>query len=218
MVGKVTLVGAGPGGRDLLTLRGAEVLHQAEAVVYDRLVSPEILDLIPDSAERINVGKENNHHPVPQQQINGILVQLAKSGKNTVRLKGGDCYLFGRGGEECEFLLAHGIPFEVVPGVTSAFAVPAYAGIPVTHRDYCSSVHVITAHARAGQPLNIPFDALLKTGGTLVFLMGLTALPHAWPIGGRYGRNYACSSNFQWSTRQSKKGDRHSYDFGETGS
>lgn len=177
MVGKVTLVGAGPGGRDLLTLRGAEVLHQAEAVVYDRLVSPEILDLIPDSAERINVGKENNHHPVPQQQINGILVQLSKSGKNTVRLKGGDCYLFGRGGEECEFLLAHGIPFEVVPGVTSAFAVPAYAGIPVTHRDYCSSVHVITAHARAGQPLNIPFDALVKTGGTLVFLMGLTALP-----------------------------------------
>lgn len=177
MLGKVTLVGAGPGGRDLLTLRGAEALQQAEAVVYDRLVSPEILDLIPVSAKRINVGKENNHHPVPQQQINDILVQLARAGKNTIRLKGGDCYLFGRGGEECEYLLAHGIPFEVVPGVTSAFAVPAYAGIPVTHRDYCSSVHVITAHARAGQPLNIPFQALVQTGGTLIFLMGLNALP-----------------------------------------
>lgn len=177
MTGKVILVGAGPGGRDLLTLRGAEVLQSAEAVVYDRLVSPDILELIPPSAERVNVGKENNHHPVPQDQINEILVRLAQEGKRTVRLKGGDCYLFGRGGEECEYLLAHDIPFEVVPGVTSALAVPAYAGIPVTHRDYCSSVHIVTAHARAGKPLAINFEALVQTGGTLVFLMGLSALP-----------------------------------------
>lgn len=177
MTGKVILIGAGPGGRDLLTLRGAEALQEAQAVVYDRLVSPDILDLIPAGAERINVGKENNHHPVPQDQINEILVRLAKEGKQTVRLKGGDCYLFGRGGEECEYLLENGISFEVIPGISSALAVPAYAGIPVTHRDYCSSVHIITAHARAGKPLSINFEALTQTGGTLVFLMGLTALP-----------------------------------------
>lgn len=174
---KVTLVGAGPGGRDLLTLRGAEVLQQAEVVVYDRLVSPDILDLIPQDAERVDVGKENHNHRVPQERINEILVELAQTGKRVVRLKGGDCYLFGRGGEECEYLLAHEIPFEVVPGVTSALAVPAYAGIPVTHRDYCSSVHIITGHARAGKTLEIDFSALVRTKGTLVFLMGLTALP-----------------------------------------
>ncbi len=174
---KVTLVGAGPGGRDLLTLRGAEVLQQAQVVVYDRLVSPDILDLIPQDAERVDVGKENHNHLVPQERINEILVELAQTGKEVVRLKGGDCYLFGRGGEECEYLLEHGIPFEVVPGVTSALAVPAYAGIPVTHRDYCSSVHIITGHARAGKALDIDFSALVHTKGTLVFLMGLTALP-----------------------------------------
>lgn len=174
---KVTLVGAGPGGRDLLTLRGAEVLQQAEVVVYDRLVSADILDLIPPDAERVDVGKENCHHRVPQECINEILVELAQTGKQVVRLKGGDCYLFGRGGEECEYLLKHGIPFEVVPGVTSALAVPAYAGIPVTHRDYCSSVHIITGHARAGKALEIDFSALVRTRGTLVFLMGLTVLP-----------------------------------------
>ncbi len=174
---KVILVGAGPGGRDLLTLRGAEALRNAQIVVYDRLVSQDILDLIPQDAERVDVGKENHNHPVPQERINEILVELAETGKQVVRLKGGDCYLFGRGGEECEYLLAHGIDFEVVPGVTSALAVPAYAGIPVTHRDYCSSVHIITGHARAGKKLEIDFEALVRTKGTLVFLMGLSALP-----------------------------------------
>lgn len=174
--GKVTLVGAGPGGRELLTLKGAAALAQADAVVFDRLVSEDILNLIPRTAERVNVGKENNHHPVPQDEINAILVRLAQEGKNTVRLKGGDCFLFGRGGEECEYLLAHGVPFEVVPGVTSALAGPAYAGIPVTHRDYCSSVHIITAHARAGKALDIDFESLVRLKGTLVFLMGLGAL------------------------------------------
>lgn len=174
--GKVTLVGAGPGGRDLLTCKGAAVLAQAEAVVFDRLVSENILNLIPCMAERIDVGKRNNHHPVPQDEINAILVRLAQQGKQVVRLKGGDCFLFGRGGEECEHLLAQGVPFEVVPGVTSALAVPAYAGIPVTHRDFGSSVHIITAHARSGKELHIDFDSLVRLDGTLVFLMGLTAL------------------------------------------
>ena len=176
MTGKVTLVGAGPGGRELLTLAGAAAIEKADAVVFDRLVNEDILGLIPETAVRVNVGKENNHHPVPQDQINEILVRLAKEGKNVVRLKGGDCYLFGRGGEECEYLLENGVPFQVIPGVTSALAAPAFAGIPVTHRDFCSSVHIITAHARAGKPLQIDFDSLVKAGGTLVFLMGLTAL------------------------------------------
>ncbi len=114
---------------------------------------------------------------MPQDEINALLVRLARQGKRTVRLKGGDCYLFGRGGEECEYLKAHGVPFRVLPGVTSALAAaPAFAGIPVTHRDFCSSVHIVTAHARAGKPLCIDFEALVRTGGTLVFLMGLTAL------------------------------------------
>ena len=176
MTGKVTLVGAGPGGRELLTLAGAAAIGQADAVVFDRLVDEDILSLIPEVAERVNVGKEMGHHPVPQEQINDILVRLAKQGKNVVRLKGGDCYLFGRGGEECEYLLENDVPFEVIPGVTSALAAPAFAGIPVTHRDFCSSVHIVTAHARAGKPLGIDFDSLVRLDGTLIFLMGLTAL------------------------------------------
>lgn len=176
MTGTVTLVGAGPGDKGLLTTAGAQAIAQADAVVYDRLVGEDILDLIPPQAERVPVGKENNHHPVPQPEINETLVRLAREGKNVVRLKGGDCFLFGRGGEECEHLLVNHVPFRVIPGVTSALAAPAFAGIPVTHRDFTSSVHIITAHARAGKPLTIDFDALVQLNGTLVFLMGLTAL------------------------------------------
>ncbi len=174
--GKVILVGAGPSGRDLLTLKGFSALQKAEVVVFDRLVEQDILDCIPITAEKIDVGKQNNHHPVPQEQINQILANKAKEGKNVVRLKGGDCFLFGRGGEECEYLFENNIPFDVVPGVTSAIAAPAYAGIPVTHRDFCSSVHIITAHARAGKKLEIDFESLVNLRGTLVFLMGLSAL------------------------------------------
>lgn len=176
MSGHVILVGAGPGDQGLLTIRGAEAISQGEVIVYDRLVGQDILDMMPEQAEKINVGKENNHHPVPQEQINAILVREAQAGKRVVRLKGGDCYLFGRGGEEVEALVRHGISFEVVPGVTSALSVPAYAGIPVTHRDFCSSIHIITAHARAGGRLEIDFDSLVKLQGTLVFLMGVNAL------------------------------------------
>jgi len=177
MCGSVTLVGAGPGDPGLLTLKGREVLEKAQVVVYDRLVSAAILDLIPAEAETINVGKESSHHPVPQEQINRILLEKALEGRNVVRLKGGDPFLFGRGGEELELLLEHHIPFQVVPGVTSAIAAPAYGGIPVTHRDCCSSLHIITGHQRAGKPLAIDFEALVRAGGTLVFLMGVTALP-----------------------------------------
>ena len=177
MNGNVILVGAGPGAPGLLTQKGRQALEQAEVVVYDRLVSPDILALIPSPAERIDVGKEASHHKVPQEQINRILLDKALEGKRVVRLKGGDPFLFGRGGEELELLEEHGIPYQVVPGVTSALSVPAYAGIPVTHRDYCSSVHIITGHARAGSELQIDYEALCRTGGTLVFLMGVNALP-----------------------------------------
>lgn len=177
MYGKVTLVGAGPGDPDLLTLKGRQALQAAQVVVYDRLVNPEILALAPEEAERINVGKEASHHLVPQGEINRTLLDKAREGKRVVRLKGGDPFLFGRGGEELELLEQHGVPFEVVPGITSAIAVPAYAGIPVTHRDFTSSLHIITGHARQGKPLNIDFEALVRTKGTLVFLMGVTNLP-----------------------------------------
>ncbi|MCI6729573.1 MAG: uroporphyrinogen-III C-methyltransferase [Candidatus Faecousia sp.] len=178
MSGFVTLVGAGPGDPGLLTLKGREALGEAQVVVFDRLVSQEILNLIPADAERIDVGKEASHHKVPQDQINRILLEKALEGKRVVRLKGGDPFLFGRGGEELELLREHGVPFAEVPGITSAIAAPAYGGIPVTHRDYCSSVHIITGHARAGKALEIDFEALVRTGGTLVFLMGVSALPH----------------------------------------
>ena len=175
--GNVILVGAGPGDPGLLTRKGLEAISQAEVVVFDRLVGPEILGLIPENAEKIDVGKQASNHPVPQYRINQILLEKALEGKRVVRLKGGDPFLFGRGGEELELLKEHGISFQEVPGVTSALSVPAYAGIPVTHRDYCSSVHIITGHAKAGTELKIDFDALRRTRGTLVFLMGVTALP-----------------------------------------
>ena len=177
MPGTVTLVGAGPGDPGLLTRKGLEALQKAEVVVYDRLVSPAILALMPEGAEQIDVGKQAARHPVPQEQINRILLDKALEGKNVVRLKGGDPFLFGRGGEELELLARHHIPFEEVPGITSAIAAPAYGGIPVTHRDCCSSLHIVTGHQRAGKELDIDFEALVRTHGTLVFLMGVSALP-----------------------------------------
>lgn len=175
-VGKVWLVGAGPGDIGLFTLKGLKVLEQAQVVVYDSLVGQGVLSKIPATARLINVGKRASHHIMPQEGINQILLEEARKGYQVVRLKGGDPFLFGRGGEELELLSANGIPYEVVPGVTSPLAVPAYNGIPVTHRDFCSSLHIITGHKRAGEAYNIDFHALVQTGGTLVFLMGVSAL------------------------------------------
>ena len=151
MTGKVWLVGAGPGDRGLLTLKGLEVLREAEVVVYDALVGDEVLTLIPENAKKINAGKRAGRHLMAQEEISRLLLEEAQKGFRVVRLKGGDPFVFGRGGEELELLSQAGIPFEVVPGVTSAFAVPAYNGIPVTHRDYTSSVHIITGHRRKKQ-------------------------------------------------------------------
>ncbi|MBQ7724024.1 MAG: uroporphyrinogen-III C-methyltransferase [Lachnospiraceae bacterium] len=175
-VGKVWLVGAGPGDPGLLTLKGKEVLRDADTVVYDALIGKGILKFIPDNAKKIFAGKRSGNHYLKQDETNRILLNEALQGKKVVRLKGGDPFVFGRGGEELELLKENNVPFEVVPGVTSAFAVPAYNGIPVTHRDFCSSVHVITGHKKDGSLDNIDFEALVRTGGTLVFLMGVSAL------------------------------------------
>ena len=161
-----------------MTLKGRSVLEQADVVLYDSLVGDGILGFIPPEAERIDVGKRAGRAVMPQEAINRLLLDKALAGNNVVRLKGGDPFLFGRGGEELEQLHAHAIPFEIVPGVTSAIAVPAYAGIPVTHRDFCSSVHIITGHKKDTDRPELDFEALARLGGTLVFLMGVGALEY----------------------------------------
>lgn len=174
--GKVWLAGAGPGDGGLLTVKAAELIEQADVIVYDALISAEILSRIPTGTETVYVGKQAGNHAVPQQEINQILVREARKGKRVLRLKGGDPFVFGRGGEELETLVREQIPFEVVPGITSSVAVPAYAGIPVTHRDYTSSFHVITGHARKDGTLSIDFESLVRLNGTLVFLMSVSSM------------------------------------------
>lgn len=152
------------------------MLEQADVVVYDSLVGQGVLSRIPENARLINVGKRASHHIMRQENINQVLLEEAQKGLRVVRLKGGDPFLFGRGGGTGASS-ENGIPYEVVPGVTSSIAVPAYNGVPVTHRDFCSSVHIITGHKRAGKEYDIDFRALVDTKGTLVFLMGVSALP-----------------------------------------
>src|SRR5947207_4968093 len=170
--GRVVLVGAGPGDPGLLTIRGRDALEAADVVVYDRLVNPALLDLAPDTARRIFAGKTRGDHVMPQGAINAVLIHHARAGRTVVRLKGGDPFVFGRGGEEAEALAAAGIPFEIVPGVSSAIAVPAYAGIPLTHRDLASSFTVLTGYEYPDKPeMAVHWDAVAQRGNTLVFLM-----------------------------------------------
>jgi uroporphyrinogen III methyltransferase/synthase len=177
-VGRVYLVGAGPGDPGLLTVRGLELLRMAEVVVHDRLVNPVLLDEAPAGALRIFAGKLAGAHCLPQEQINALLVGHARRGRRVVRLKGGDPFVFGRGGEEALALAEAGIPFEVVPGVTSAVAVPAYAGIPVTHRELSSSFAVVTGHEdpAKGEP-TVDWKRLATAVDTLVILMAGRTLP-----------------------------------------
>ena len=170
---KVYLVGAGPGDPDLLTVKALRLLQNAEVVVYDRLVSKEILDLIPAGVKRIYVGKATAQHHMSQDEINDVLLNLATAGHNVVRLKGGDPFTFGRGSEEAQYLIRHGIRYEVVPGITAAAACSAYAGIPLTHRAKARGVRLMAGHCKSDEPLELDWRSLADPDTTLVFYMGL---------------------------------------------
>src|SRR5437867_13415837 len=176
MNGKVFIVGAGPGDPRLMTVRGLQCIQAADVLIYDRLVDRSLLDEAPPHAERVYAGKESSHHALPQEEINALMETHARMGRTIVRLKGGDPFVFGRGGEEAAFLAERGIAFEIVPGVSSATAVPAFAGIPVTQRGVSSSFAVVTGHG-CGVEAFPDFAGMLRHVGTLVILMGVRNLP-----------------------------------------
>lgn len=175
--GDVALVGAGPGDPELLTLRALRFIQQAEVTIYDRLVSQDILDLLPETSEKLYVGKKQASHSVPQDKINELLVEQAKLGKRVLRLKGGDPFIFGRGGEEAEYALSQGVNCHLCPGITAASGCTTYAGIPLTHRGVAQGCTFITGHMENDGKLNLPWDSLTSNAQTIVFYMGINTLP-----------------------------------------
>ena len=176
ILGKVYLVGAGPGDPELLTVKARRLLDTADVVLYDNLVSQDILDQVNLKAERLYVGKKSNRHALPQDEINASLVRFAHEGKKVLRLKGGDPFIFGRGGEEVETLKDHHVPFEIVPGISAANGISCYAGIPLTHRDFAQAVTFVTGHLKNGTS-DLDWPALVRPAHTVVIYMGLEALP-----------------------------------------
>jgi len=204
-VGKAYLVGSGPGRADLITVRGLAVLRQADIVLYDHLIACELLDEIPPHAEKIFVGKHPEQHTLPQEAINDLIVEAVRAGKQIVRLKGGDPFVFGRGGEEARDLARAGLPFEIVPGVSSALAVPAYAGIPVTFRQISTAFAVVTGHEAPGKAQSgTDWEALARVP-TLIILMGLKqidAITTALIAAGRDGATPAAAISWGTTDRQ----------------
>jgi uroporphyrin-III C-methyltransferase/precorrin-2 dehydrogenase/sirohydrochlorin ferrochelatase len=204
-IGQVYMIGAGPGDPDLLTFRALRLMQKADVVVYDRLVSAPILELVRRDAEKIYAGKAQSQHTLPQQDINLLLVELAKQNKLVVRLKGGDPFIFGRGGEEMEALCEHNIPFQIVPGITAASGAACYAGIPLTHRDHAQSVIFATAHLKDNR-LDLDWPSLINSQQTLVFYMGTSALPIICEKLVEYGmEQHSPIAIIQWATRPEQK-------------
>ncbi|UOF90181.1 uroporphyrinogen-III C-methyltransferase [Fodinisporobacter ferrooxydans] len=202
-IGKVYLVGAGPGDPNLITVKGKQCIERADVILYDRLVSPSLLNRIPAGVEKVFVGKLPDRHVRPQEEINQLLVDYALQGKIVTRLKGGDPFVFGRGGEEAEMLARHGVPFEIVPGITSAIAVPAYAGIPVTHRDYTTSFTVVTGHEHPDKEHSgIQWQQIAESDNTAIFLMGVGQIRHITEQLLHFGRSEQTPvALIRWGTR-----------------
>lgn len=205
-MGKVYLVGAGPGDPELITVKGLRCIQQADVILYDRLVNKELLDYAKPDVELINCGKLPNYHLLQQETINRFLVKYAQKGKTVTRLKGGDPFVFGRGGEEAEACQKAGVPFEVVPGITAGIAAPTYAGIPVTHRDYSSSFAVITGHRKEGEDDNIKWEAIAKGMDTIAIYMGMKNLPYIRTKLLEHGKSSDTpAALIHWGTSQNQK-------------
>lgn len=204
-MGKIWLVGAGPGDPELLTVKAVKTIEQADVILYDRLINQEILQYAKPGTELIFCGKLPKHHFVQQDTINFLLVQHAKQGKQVVRLKGGDPFIFGRGGEEAAFAVKHNIPFEVIPGITAGIAAPAYAGIPVTHRDYSASFAIVTGHRKEGAEED-KWEALAKGIDTLAIYMGVSNLSYIEEQLIRHGKDPNTPVAFiHWGTTETQR-------------
>lgn len=204
-MGKVYIVGAGPGSVDLITLKGMKCIQEADVILYDRLVNKELLEYAKPNAELVFVGKLPKMHDTIQQLIHRLLLQYARKGKIVTRLKGGDPFLFGRGAEEAEVLREANIPFEIVPGITSGIAAPAYAGIPVTHRDYSSSMAIVTGHMREGKEDTINWKRISEAVDTLVIYMGVGNLPYIVEELSKYKKPHTEIALIQWGTMEGQK-------------